>query len=310
MAAGVPVIASTAGRCPKWSASGGLLLEPDDVDAWRRGDRAWRETTWARRAGVRGPGAAQDVHLARVRRTPRQAYREALARRGLDGRHANRHRRTRAPGPADRRRALSSQILGAWTRLPGAPLTSSSCVRQRSRIWDGHRWVSRLSASGHGTAWEQLVLPRLIWKARANVLFAPAYTAPLACSIPVVVTVHDVSFVAHPEWFSWREGFRRRLDHEGKRQTRSTCLDAVRFHQARGGASSGTSDSSGRRCVSRHDYRTGRTPNASRWCSRRLALQSTPHSGAHRGLCAAGDQASCGAARDRRRQSHDAGHRR
>jgi glycosyltransferase involved in cell wall biosynthesis len=26
-----------------------------------------------------------------------------------------------------------------------------------------------------------------------------------------VVTVHDVSFVAHPEWFSWREGLRRRL---------------------------------------------------------------------------------------------------
>jgi glycosyltransferase involved in cell wall biosynthesis len=26
-----------------------------------------------------------------------------------------------------------------------------------------------------------------------------------------VLTIHDVSFAAHPEWFSWREGFRRRL---------------------------------------------------------------------------------------------------
>ena len=28
---------------------------------------------------------------------------------------------------------------------------------------------------------------------------------------PTVVLVHDISFVAHPEWFSWKEGLRRRL---------------------------------------------------------------------------------------------------
>jgi hypothetical protein len=27
------------------------------------------------------------------------------------------------------------------------------------------------------------------------------YTAPLACPVPVVVTVHDVSFLEHPEYF-------------------------------------------------------------------------------------------------------------
>jgi glycosyltransferase involved in cell wall biosynthesis len=59
--------------------------------------------------------------------------------------------------------------------------------------------------------WEQLVLPGLIRQSRANVLFAPAYTAPLTSPVPVVLTVHDVSFVAHPEWFSWREGVRRRV---------------------------------------------------------------------------------------------------
>jgi glycosyltransferase involved in cell wall biosynthesis len=55
------------------------------------------------------------------------------------------------------------------------------------------------------------VLPGLIRQSRANVLFAPAYTAPLTSPVPVVLTVHDVSFVAHPEWFSWREGVRRRV---------------------------------------------------------------------------------------------------
>jgi glycosyltransferase involved in cell wall biosynthesis len=44
----------------------------------------------------------------------------------------------------------------------------------------------------------------------AEVLFAPGYTGPLLCAAPMVVAIHDVSFAAHPEWFSWREGLRRR----------------------------------------------------------------------------------------------------
>ena len=41
---------------------------------------------------------------------------------------------------------------------------------------------------------------------RLSVFFAPGYTAPLTLAIPTVVLVHDISFVAHPEWFRWREG--------------------------------------------------------------------------------------------------------
>src|SRR5262245_15559001 len=29
------------------------------------------------------------------------------------------------------------------------------------------------------------------------------YTAPLSCPVPVVVSVHDVSFIEHPEYFTW-----------------------------------------------------------------------------------------------------------
>ncbi|MGE5569449.1 MAG: glycosyltransferase family 4 protein [Rhodospirillales bacterium] len=37
------------------------------------------------------------------------------------------------------------------------------------------------------------------------------YTAPLACPVPVVVSVHDVSFVEHPEYFSPARGAQLRL---------------------------------------------------------------------------------------------------
>ena len=40
--------------------------------------------------------------------------------------------------------------------------------------------------------------------------FAPAYTAPIMLGCPMVPAIHDLSYFAHPEWFSAREGWRRR----------------------------------------------------------------------------------------------------
>lgn len=62
-----------------------------------------------------------------------------------------------------------------------------------------------------GTLWEQWDYQRALTRLRPDVVFAPGYTAPLAAPAPTVVAIHDVSFFAHPEWYSWREGTRRRL---------------------------------------------------------------------------------------------------
>jgi glycosyltransferase involved in cell wall biosynthesis len=89
-----------------------------------------------------------------------------------------------------------AELLAAWKRLPEAA---------------AHEFVLLAPDGGSGgTAWEQLRLPRLVRDAKADVLFAPGYTAPLRAPVPVVLMVHDVSFSAHPEWFTWREGARRR----------------------------------------------------------------------------------------------------
>ncbi|HXH05062.1 MAG TPA: glycosyltransferase family 1 protein [Vicinamibacterales bacterium] len=69
----------------------------------------------------------------------------------------------------------------------------------------------RRIARGGGTRWEQFPLARALREGAFDVFFAPAYSAPLAHRVPIVLAVHDVSFIAHPEWFSWREGLRRRL---------------------------------------------------------------------------------------------------
>ncbi|MEO5897494.1 MAG: glycosyltransferase family 1 protein [Vicinamibacterales bacterium] len=66
-------------------------------------------------------------------------------------------------------------------------------------------------AGGRGTSWEQMRLRVRVNEDQPDVFFAPAYTAPLGLSVPFAVTIHDVSFSAHPEWFRWREGTRRRF---------------------------------------------------------------------------------------------------
>ena len=65
----------------------------------------------------------------------------------------------------------------------------------RGRFWPrapGNR-VARL-------AWEQLRLPGEIDRLGVDVHHAPHYTMPERAHVPVVVTVHDMTFIEHPEW--------------------------------------------------------------------------------------------------------------
>ena len=69
----------------------------------------------------------------------------------------------------------------------------------------------RVGGRGRGTYWEQTWLRKAVRDDPPDVFFAPAYTAPLGITVPLAVTIHDVSFAAHPEWYRVREGARRRF---------------------------------------------------------------------------------------------------
>ena len=75
---------------------------------------------------------------------------------------------------------------------------------------DARRFATRIVPGPPGTWWEQVRAPRTAARDHLDVWFAPAYSAPLRMQVPTVVAIHDLSFVAHPEWFSIREGARRR----------------------------------------------------------------------------------------------------
>jgi glycosyltransferase involved in cell wall biosynthesis len=102
-------------------------------------------------------------------------------------------------------------LLDAWSSADAVRRHSWTLIAPRE-IPEAHRWpvAVTIAPGAGGTTWEQTVLASAVRAAGADVFFAPGYTAPLTVAAPLVLTIHDVSFFAHPEWFSFREGMRRR----------------------------------------------------------------------------------------------------
>jgi O-antigen biosynthesis alpha-1,3-rhamnosyltransferase len=58
--------------------------------------------------------------------------------------------------------------------------------------------------------WMLTGLPRAARQARLDLFHAPAYTSPIGGPRPLVLTIHDVSYERHPEWYPYRrDPFRR-----------------------------------------------------------------------------------------------------
>ena len=120
-----------------------------------------------------------------------------------------------APHPTGVGRYLL-EILQVWAHDPAAAdcevtlFTPAALDLASLRLCGaGARVHVRVLPGAGGTMWEQLRLPFALLNG-ADVIFAPAYSAPAFAAAPTVVTIHDVSFWAHPEWFARREGLRRR----------------------------------------------------------------------------------------------------
>ena len=111
-----------------------------------------------------------------------------------------------------------SRLLSAWNAMPAA--SSIDLLLYAPRAIDpsrpplsisGLRAQVRVLPGGSGTWWEQVTLASALRRDRPDVLFAPAYTAPLATRTRTVLTIHDVSFLAHPEWFPAAMRIRQRV---------------------------------------------------------------------------------------------------
>ena len=75
-------------------------------------------------------------------------------------------------------------------------------------------------------AWEQLVLPGVLGRARPDVHHGPHYTMPERSRLPVVVTIHDCTFFDHPEWHEPAKArfFRRAIRVAARRAGALVCV--------------------------------------------------------------------------------------
>jgi glycosyltransferase involved in cell wall biosynthesis len=77
-------------------------------------------------------------------------------------------------------------------------------------------------------AWEQLQGPATARRLAAEVWHGPHYTLPLRLHLPSVVTVHDLTFIEHPEWHERAKArfFRGMIPAAAARATVCVCVSA------------------------------------------------------------------------------------
>ncbi|MBV8159289.1 MAG: glycosyltransferase [Acidimicrobiia bacterium] len=107
-----------------------------------------------------------------------------------------------------------------------------------TRRRDGVRWRAAGPAEVASQApafrptrllWEQLALPRTLRDLGVAVHHAPHYTMPERARLPMVVTVHDMTFFEHPEWHQRTKApfFRRAIGVAARRADAIVCVSGV-----------------------------------------------------------------------------------
>ncbi|MGH7412484.1 MAG: glycosyltransferase family 4 protein, partial [Candidatus Methylomirabilis sp.] len=75
--------------------------------------------------------------------------------------------------------------------------------------------------------WEQTILPLAAGRDRVDLLFSPGYTLPALFAGAAAVTIHDVSYEAHPEWSRMAQRWRLRiLSRLAARKARAVLTDS------------------------------------------------------------------------------------
>lgn len=55
---------------------------------------------------------------------------------------------------------------------------------------------------------EQIAMPKMAKKDSISIVFSPEYTTPVYAGMKRIVTLHDISYSTHPEWYSFSERVR------------------------------------------------------------------------------------------------------
>jgi len=142
---------------------------------------------------------------------------------GLDGRAFS--------SPAAGVRRYVGGLVPALRAL-GAALEVVVLGGSREAVPAGLEYVAEPMHPPTNLGWTLVGLPLAARRGRIDVLHAPAYTAPIGLRTPVVVTVHDVSYERHPEWYPYRRDRLRRAFYRASARAAAQVLTDSTFSQS------------------------------------------------------------------------------
>jgi glycosyltransferase involved in cell wall biosynthesis len=119
-----------------------------------------------------------------------------VARIGFDGRAL--------ASPAAGMRRYTRELFGALARLDPALAIVAIGPPDGSLVPLGVEAAPSARSLPTNAGWMLTGLPRAARRARLDLFHAPSYTAPFGGPRPLVVTVHDVSYERHPEWYPYK----------------------------------------------------------------------------------------------------------
>ena len=93
----------------------------------------------------------------------------------------------------------ASRLLEHLTGEPDLVLESFDGWPNTER---GSNSVSRAFQTAGSLVWTHLDLPARLWKRGFDLLHSPAFIAPLKASCPVVITMHDITYLLYPSHFA------------------------------------------------------------------------------------------------------------
>ena len=130
--------------------------------------------------------------------------------------------------PAAGVRRYARELFGAMATLDGVEVVAAG----RSARIDLPAGVASSAASASlptNLGWMISGLPRAARSAHLDVFHAPSYTAPFGGPRPLVLTIHDISYERHPEWYPYRRDPARRAFYRWSARTADRIITDSEF---------------------------------------------------------------------------------
>ena len=133
--------------------------------------------------------------------------------------------------PAAGVRRYTRELFGAMARLDGVEVVAAG-ADPAVHLPDGIASSPASASLPTNLGWMLTGLPRAARAAKLDVFHAPSYTAPLGGPRPLVLTLHDISYERHPEWYPYRRDPLRRAFYRWSARTADRIITDSEFSKS------------------------------------------------------------------------------